>query len=101
MDGGAAEPAGVTRRFRLASPAMAVALGVLTLLLMAVDVPLEAAIHTLSASNAWELELVLPFTVVGGVVARREPRNPMGWLLMTVSLVTVLTAYASDYTVFV
>jgi hypothetical protein len=101
MDGGAAQPGGVTRRFRLASPAMAVALGVLTLLLMAVDVPLEAAIHTLSASNAWELELVLPFTVVGGVVARREPRNPMGWLLMTVSLVTVLTAYASDYTVFV
>jgi hypothetical protein len=101
MEGHSIERPEVTRRARVASPTTAVAVGVLTLLLMVFDIPLEAAIHTLSASNAWELELVLPFTVVGGVVARREPRNPMGWLLMAISLVIVLTALASDYTVFV
>ena len=101
MHGRASERTELTRRFRLASPATAVFVGVLTLALMAVDIPLEAAIHTLSASNAWELEFVLPFTLVGGVVARREPRNPMGWLLLAVSLVTVLNGDASDYAVFV
>jgi hypothetical protein len=85
----------------LASPATAVALGALTLVLMALDVPLEARIHTLAASNAWELEFVLPFTLVGTVVARREPRNPMGWLLLGIALATVLEGVASDYTVLV
>jgi hypothetical protein len=101
MEGHSIERPEVTRRARLASPTTAVAVGVLTLLLMVVDIPLEAAIHTLSPSNAWELEFVLPFTLVGGVVARREPRNPMGWLLLAVSLVTVLNGAAADYTVFV
>jgi hypothetical protein len=71
----------VTRRYRFAAPSTAVAVGVLTLLLIAVDVPLDARIHTLAASNAWELDFVLPFTLVGTVVAPREPRNPMGWIL--------------------
>jgi hypothetical protein len=101
MHARASEPTEMTPRFRLASPTTAVFVGVLTLALMAVDIPLEAAIHTLSPSNAWELELVLPFTLVGGVVARREPRNPMGWLLLAVSLVTVVGGDASDYAVFV
>jgi len=74
---------------------------VLTVLLVVVDVPLEAEIHTLSAFNSLELVFVLPFTLVGTVVARREPRNPMGWLLLLIALVVVLTGDASDYTVFV
>jgi len=93
--------AGVMSRLRLASPTTAVALGVLTLLLMALDLPLEAQIHALAASNAWELVFVLPFTLVGMIVARREPRNPMGWLLLAVSLVTILSGVASDYAEFV
>jgi hypothetical protein len=95
------EPTGVARRLALASPTTAVILGALTLVLMALDVPLEAQIHTLAASNAWELEFVLPFTLVGTVVARRESHNPMGWILLAISLATVLQGIASDYTVFV
>jgi hypothetical protein len=101
-DGRLTEPTEVARRRqRLASPTTAAALGVLTLLVMVVDIPLEAKIDTLSASNAWELVFVLPFTLVGTVVARREPRNPIGWLLLAVSLVTVLAGVGSDYAVFV
>ena len=101
MDGRGAEPTQVTHRYRIAAPSTAVAVGVLTLLLIALDIPLEARIHTLAASNAWALEFVLPFTLVGTVVARREPRNPMGWILLAISLVTVLQGIASDYAVFV
>ena len=89
-------------RFRLVTPATALVLGLLTLLLEAVDVPLEAQIHTLSFGNyGFQLVFIVPFTLVGVVVARREPHNPMGWLLMAVALVEVLASVASDYTVFV
>jgi hypothetical protein len=86
---------------RLASPTSAAVLGVLTLGLLAVDVPLESQIHTLSAANALELLLVAPFTVVGIVVARRDPRNALGWLLIGIPLGVVLASVGSDYAVFV
>ena len=95
-------PPQAASRSRLASPATALVLGLLTLLLEAVDVPLESQIHTLSVGNyGFELAFVVPFTLVGVVVARREPRNPMGWLLLAVALVEVTTSVASDYAVFV
>ena len=95
-------PPKAASRFRLASPATALVLGLLTLLLEAVDVPLESQIHTLSVGNyGFELAFVVPFMLVGVVVARREPHNPMGWLLLAVALVEVTTSVASDYAVFV
>ena len=52
-------PTEAARRFRLASPTTAVALGVLTLLLEALDVPLESRIHALSFGNyGFELAFV-------------------------------------------
>jgi hypothetical protein len=91
----------LTHGHRLASPTTAVALAALTVLAMAADIPLQSQIQSLSLSSAWELAFVVPFTVVGTVVARREPRNPMGWMLLAVSLVAVLSGVASDYAVFV
>ncbi len=88
-------------RIRFAIPTVAVGIGVLTLLLMALDVPLQAELHTLAAANAWELVFVVPFALLGTIVARREPRNPMGWLLLAIPFVTVLQGTASDYAVFV
>jgi hypothetical protein len=73
----------------------------LTLLLMALDIPLESQIHTLAAANALELLLVAPFTAVGMVVARRDPRNALGWLLIAIPLSVVLASVGSDYAVFV
>ncbi len=71
-------------------------------MLMAVDIPLEAAIHTLAFGNdGLEFVFILPFTLVGVVVARREPRNPMGWLLQGVGLLTVFGTLTADYTIFV
>ena len=101
MGGGGEDSPEVTRGPRLASPTTAVALAALTVLLMAVDVPLQSQIQSLSVSSAWELAFVVPFTLVGTVVARRESRNPIGWLLLAVSLIAVLSGVASDYAVFV
>jgi hypothetical protein len=79
-----------------------VLLGAVTLALMAVDVPLEASIRTLSFGNdGLEFVFVAPFTLVGVVVAAREPLNPLGWLLQGIGLLTVLIQVASDYAVFV
>jgi len=102
IDGGTTGPVEVVGRSRLATPTTALVLGLLTLLLEGVDVPLEDQIHTLSFGNyGFQLVFILPFALVGMLVARREPRNPMGWLLVAVALVELLTSVASDYSVFV
>jgi hypothetical protein len=87
------------RRPGPSSATTAVMLGVLTLLLVAVDLPLEARIHTLGSGNILEFVFILPFTAVGVIVARREPRNPIGWLLIAIALLEVIPGDASDYTV--
>jgi hypothetical protein len=89
------------RRLRLASPTAALILGGLTLLAFVVDVLIESQIHTLSGSAGFVLIIVLPLVLVGVVVARREPRNPIGWLLIGVALAEMLGGDASDYSVFV
>jgi hypothetical protein len=88
-------------RRRLASPAVAVTLGLLTLTLVVLDMPLESAIHTLALANALLLVLVLPFTLVGTVVARRDRHNAVGWLLVVIPLLVMLAVAGSDYAVFV
>ncbi len=71
------------RRFRLASPATATALGALVLVLLGVTVALAALIHQLTIFNvATGLTIPLAFAAVGVVVARHQPRNPVGWILI-------------------
>ena len=59
------------------------AAGLLIVLLAAAMVPLAVAGHENPATNATEtLAVTLPFAVVGLIVARRQPRNPVGWLML-------------------
>jgi hypothetical protein len=95
---------GTGRRFRLASPVVATVLGLLLLLSIGAMFALQILIHQFStsssnvASSGRGVAFVLAFTAVGVVVARREPRNPMGWLLIAMALAvqagTVGPAYA-------
>ncbi len=104
-----AEQAQMTeRRLRLASPTAATVVGTLALLATLATVPLTILIRQTSfsesSSTATYLVFGLAFAAVGVVVARREPRNPIGWLLLGVavamSLGTVGPAYAYlDYTI--
>jgi hypothetical protein len=94
---------------RLLSPTTAVLLGALSLLSLPASFVVTALIHQFSASSsgvantAAGLVFVLAFTVVGVTVARREPRNPVGWLLiglvLAVDVGNTAPAYAYlDYT---
>ncbi len=97
-------------RLRLASPTTAAILGGLSLVLLLAAIPLEVlSPGTLSVngasdpvSDATGVAFVLAFAAVGVVVARREPHNPMGWLLLGAALLweagDFIPGYASfDY----
>jgi len=99
-----ASATGPGRRFLLAAPAMAVALGILLLASLAALFVLSGLLpdqNSGSASNVAEsvagVAVVVAFTAVGVVVARREPRNPMGWLLIGVPLAVQAGSIAPTY----
>jgi len=87
-------------RFRLASPRTAHLLGVVTLALIAASLPLAALAHQLTFSTLGLGALLgLPFAAVGAVVARRQPRNPVGWLLLAFGFFGALGTDAGMYAV--
>ncbi|MGO9753133.1 MAG: hypothetical protein ACLP8S_00750 [Solirubrobacteraceae bacterium] len=92
-----------SRRFQLATPRMAVALGVLSLLTVPATLVLDALSDSMPSSvSDWAstvsgIVFVLVLTAVGVVVARREPRNPIGWMLIAVALGVQAGNIGSDY----
>jgi len=86
------------RRRRLASPAAAIVLGAAMLAILAATLVLAAADHQLT----WSLTVrgpvgLLIFAVVGVVVACRQPRNPVGWILIWFALLFTLNVGAGLY----
>jgi hypothetical protein len=94
--------AGLRRhRFRLASPATAVVLGGVTLALVAAGWPFAGLAHlsvnsTTGGVPGWT---VIPFGVVGFVVAWRKPRNPLGWCLLALAVAGTLSNDGSLYAI--
>ncbi len=75
------------RRPRLASPGTALVLGLLTIPILAAWVPLTLLTHDLVVSNdGFVAVIAIAFAGVGTVVARRQPRNPIGWIMIVVGL---------------
>ena len=90
---------------RLATPRTATAAGLLSLLFLVAVVPLQIADPGASLpTGSAVIEVVtwfifgVTFTAVGTIVARHQPRNPMGWLLLAMALAinvgSVTPAYA-------
>ena len=94
---------GTVRRFRWASPTTAVVLGVLALASEIAQLVLEGLSHQLPTSStdiantAAGGVFVVAFTAVAVVVARRQPANPMGWLLIAVPLAIQAGNVGSQY----
>ena len=86
---------------RLASPATAAVLGGLVLALMIAEPPLAVlARQSVNASNgSVPVWFSAAFAVVGFVVARRKPRNPLGWMILAVAGCFALSEDASFYVV--
>jgi len=95
----AADPGG--RRFRLASPTMALVLGALVLALMIADGPLAGLAHQSlnAAGGSVPVWITAPFAAAGFVVAWRKPGNPLGWILLGTAVFLALSEDASYYAV--
>ena len=89
------------RRSRMATPTVAAwSLLVLIILLWGVDAPLASASRW--AGNGYGVNLaasiaVLPLVFVGFVVARRQPGNPLGWMLLALVALLLLSGAGADY----
>ncbi len=79
---------------RLETPRTAFWLGSLTALLIIAAIPLTIASHDVSQGI-----VVVPFGAVGYIVARRQPRNPIGWILLAATLAFLLSADGGSYAV--
>lgn len=70
----------------MTAPRLAVLLGGLAALLIAASFPLSALAHQLTFGGVGQALLMIPFAAVGTVVAGRQPRNPIGWLLLAIAI---------------
>ena len=88
------------RRFGPASPATATVLGALALGLGAAAIALIGLAGQLTIHNGGAgVVIVLTFAGVGVLVARRQPRNPIGWMLLIFTTLYTLGASATYYAV--
>src|SRR5690242_14547250 len=84
---------GEVSRLRWVPPALAVALGLLALGAVLVDLVGPAVLHQAEPGGSvatWliTLTVTLPCTAVGVLLAARRPANPIGWLLLTLLLLS-------------
>jgi hypothetical protein len=86
------------RRVRLASPATAAAIAAAIAVLTAALVPLSLLARQDVLSNLSQVAPFLPLGAAGWLIARRQPRNPIGWLLLATTAGTVLSSVCSPYT---
>jgi hypothetical protein len=85
------------QRSWLASPATASALVSLVVLLAAAVIPLDVLARQGVLANLALLAVSLPMGAVGFIVARRQPGNLIGWLLLVVPVGVLLGLDAGPY----
>ena len=83
-------------RLRMALPRAAPVLGIATLLAMVAALPVGIPARG-GSGGLWVT--MIPFAVVGAVVARRQPQNPIGPILLLLSFAVVASSDAGQYSV--
>jgi hypothetical protein len=87
-------PADDAMRFRWATPRTAFLLGLVMLVLLVAAIPLSLLTHSLSQGVPF-----LPAAVIGVILARQRPRNPIGWVFIALALDVFATGASAQYTV--
>lgn len=93
----AAQPARLAQR--LATPRTALAVALLTLAVTAAGTMVGVLDHSVSAGGGSGFFLIPGFGLVGVVVARRQPQNPIGWSMLGAALFIAVSGLASAYSV--
>jgi hypothetical protein len=89
--------ASAAARSRPASPVTwAIVLFALAVLAIAALIPLTLMSHQIF-NGAVPLVIGVPSAGVGVLVARRQPRNPLGWLFLTIALCLIVATDGGDY----
>lgn len=83
---------------RLTRPRIALLLGLTWAALFIASFPLASMAHQVSATAGI---LLMPFATVGVVVAYRQPRNPIGWIMLAAAIVSLIGTDAGLYAVLV
>ena len=78
---------------------IALILGGVAAVLIVATFPLAAVAHQLTFGGVGQALLMIPFAAVGTLVASREPRNPIGWLLLTIAVTASYGVDAGFYAV--
>jgi hypothetical protein len=81
-------------RFRWATPRTALLIGVGMLLFLAAAVPLSVLTHNLSEDIPF-----LPAAIIGVILARQRPRNPIGWAFLALAAIVFVTGDSAQYAV--
>ena len=78
---------------------LVVVLATVTAVLIAASPALAALAH--QATSGWLAQplLMIPFAAVGALVASRQPRNPIGWILLVIALTATIGADSGFYAV--
>jgi hypothetical protein len=82
------------------TPRSALALLSLTVLFAAALLVLAALIHDFIGSGLVTVGMAVPFAAVGAIVARRQPANPIGWLLLAIAVLLVSFSAGGAYSVY-
>ncbi len=92
---------GAGGRLRLGLPVAALVVGGLVLVLAVAAVPLARLAHQSlnAASGQLPVWVEVPFAVGAFVVAWRKPGNPLGWLFLSGSVLSMLSEDAAYYAV--
>jgi len=83
---------------RWATPRSASLLSALTVIVLALSVPLGVVAHQTSVGLV-QIALTAPFALVGFIVARRQPANCIGWIMLVIALLSNVGADAGEYSV--
>jgi hypothetical protein len=81
---------------RWVTPRTALVLGLILVVLLVAAIPLSLLTHSLSQSVPF-----LPAAIVGVILARQRPRNPIGWVFVALALSMFATGDSAQYAVLV